>query len=194
MLIVGLTGGVGMGKSTADRLLRRRGVPVIDTDELARDLVQPGRSTLQEVIQTFGSHLLRSDGTLDRHALAAIVFADAGQRQKLERILHPHIRALWRAQVDGWRKEGRGVGVVVIPLLFETGAETDLDRVICVASSRTTQAVRLAARGWTAEQIRGRIGAQLPIEEKTARSNYVIWTEGSLDIHARQLDLVLNRL
>lgn len=194
MLIVGLTGGVGMGKSTADRLLRRRGVPVIDTDELARDLVQPGRSTLQEVIQTFGSHLLRSDGTLDRHALAAIVFADSGQRQKLERILHPHIRALWRTQVEGWRKQGRGVGVVVIPLLFETGAETELDRVICVACSRSTQAVRLAARGWTPEQIRGRIEAQLSIEEKTARSNHVIWTEGSLDIHARQLDLVLNRL
>ena len=191
MKTFGLTGGVGMGKSTCARLLRARGIAVLDTDELARDLVQPGEPSLVEIQRTFGPGLVGSDGQLDRHALAEIVFADRAARERLEAILHPRIRERWQARLSTWREQGKPLAVVVIPLLFETKAESQFDVVICVACSAATQRERLRARGWTDEQLQQRIGAQLPVEEKLLRSHFVIWTEGGLDLHAEQLDRIL---
>ena len=194
MKVLGLTGGIGMGKSTAARLLAKRGVPIVDTDELARQLVQPGQPALAEVIQAFGPHITGPDGQLRRAELARIVFADPAARKRLEDILHPPIRELWRAQVRAWREEGRSLAVVVIPLLFETGAEAELNATICVACSAATQQERLLARGWPCEQVQQRVQAQLPVEQKMARANYVVWTEAGLDVHAEQIDRILRRL
>jgi dephospho-CoA kinase len=190
MKVVGLTGGIGMGKSTAAQLLRDHGVPVVDTDDLARQVVEPGQPALEEVREVFGSEVIGPDGQLRREELGRRVFADAAARARLEKILHPRIRALWRAQVETWRAEGRPLAVVVIPLLFETRAEAELDATICVACSAATQRERLRARGWSDEEIERRARAQWPVEGKVAKADYVIWTEAGLDVHAAQLERI----
>jgi len=185
MKTFGLTGGVGMGKSACAQLLEWRAV--VDTDELARQVVQPGEPALSEICRLFGSDIVESDGQLKRGKLADIVFADAAARKQLEEVLHPRIRNLWTARIESWCNAGKPLAVVVIPLLFETKAEGDFDTVLCVACSAATQQQRLLARGLTLEQIQRRNAAQLPIEEKMARSNHVIWTEGGMDVHAQQV-------
>jgi dephospho-CoA kinase len=194
MKVCGLTGGVGMGKSTAAEFLRARGAQVVDTDELARQLVQPGQPALAEIQAEFGKAIIASDGRLRRDELAEIIFADAAARKKLETILHPRIRERWLAQVEIWRKENRALAVVVIPLLFETRAESHFDKIICIACSAVTQHERLLARGWTPKQIKQRLAAQWPVEQKISCADFVVWTDGALDAHARQLERIFVKL
>jgi dephospho-CoA kinase len=194
MKVCGLTGGVGMGKSTAAEFLRARGAQMVDTDEFARQLVQPGQPALAEIQAEFGKKVIAPDGRLRRDELARIVFADAAARQKLEAILHPRIRERWLAQVEIWRKENRALAVVVIPLLFETRAESHFNKIICVACSAPTQRQRLLSRGWTPEQIEQRLAAQWPVEQKISRADFVVWTDGALDAHAQQLERIFVKL
>lgn len=191
MKLCGLTGGVGMGKSTAAAFIQARGVKIIDTDHLARDLVQPGQSVLGEIQKVFGETIIAPDGSLRRGELANIVFADAAVRGKLEAILHPRIRERWIAQIESWRNENCPLAVVVIPLLFETHAESHFDKIICVACAENSRRERLLKRGWTPDQIQQRIAAQMPVTEKIARANFVIWSEGDLENHSRQVDCIL---
>ena len=192
MKVLGLTGGVGMGKSASAQLLRSRGVLVVDTDDLARRVVEPGQSALAEVQAAFGPEIVGPDGQLRRDELARRVFADPAARKRLEDILHPRIRALWRVQVEKWRADGHPLAVVVIPLLFETSAEAELDATICVACTPATQHQRLLARGWSPQEIEQRLRAQWPTEVKVARADYLVWTEASLEVHAAQLERILN--
>jgi len=194
MKVCGLTGGVGMGKSTAASFFQQAGAAVVDTDEVARDLTQPGQPALAEIQSAFGPQFVGPDGRLRRPELARLVFADAVARRKLEAILHPRIRERWVAQVECCRRQSRSLAVVVIPLLFETQAETQFDQIVCAACSAATQRERLLTRGWMPEQITGCLAAQLPAEEKIARSHFVIWTEGALDLCARQVGQILGRL
>ena len=180
-----------MGKSAAAGFLHGRGIPVVDTDELARQLVQPGQSALAEIQSAFGPGIIGADGRLRREELARHVFADEVARKKLETILHPRIRDRWLAQIAAWRTAGSAAAVVVIPLLFETGAESNFDQIICVACSAATQRERLLARGWMAEQISQRIAAQWPVEKKMALAHHVVWTEGDLDVLAAQLARII---
>ena len=194
MKLCGLTGGVGMGKSTAAGFFSALGACIVDTDELARELVQPGQPALAEIQGEFGSQFIAGDGSLKRSELAKLVFADAEARQKLEAILHPRIRERWQRQVELWRKENCPLGLVVIPLLFETCPLTEFQKIICVACSPAGQRERLQSRGWTADQIRGRVAAQMPIEEKIARSDFVIWTEGALASHRWQAGAIFEKI
>ncbi|HET7625967.1 MAG TPA: dephospho-CoA kinase [Verrucomicrobiae bacterium] len=191
MKTFGITGGIGMGKSTAGQILQSRGVPVVDTDILARKIVEPGAPALGEITRAFGRELLSEKGELRRDALAQIVFSDPAARQKLEAILHPRIRELWRQEFADWRAAEKTVAVVVIPLLFETAAESELDKTICVACSETTQRRRLLARGWTPAQIAQRVAAQWPVEKKMAKADYVVWTEGEMEILGEQLHRIM---
>ncbi len=193
MKLCGLTGGVGMGKSTAAGFFSKLGVRLVDTDELAHALVQPGQPALAEIQREFGDGMIAEDGGLKRDALARVVFSDAGARQRLEAILHPRIRERWQAQVENWRRENCPLAMVVIPLLFETHAEASFDRILCVACSPAGQRERLRARGWPAEQIEGRIAAQWPVEQKIALSHFVVWTEGALANHRRQVQAIIER-
>jgi dephospho-CoA kinase len=194
MKLCGLTGGVGMGKSTAAGFFSQLGARVVDTDEIARQLVQPGQPALAEIRDRFGAAVLAPDGGLRRDLLAQIVFASVTARRRLEAILHPRIRAAWLAQAEAWRRENCPLALVVIPLLFETAAENQFDRIICAACSPAAQRERLAARGWSPEQVRQRIAAQLPVGQKIARSHFVLWTEGKPASHAQQAARILGRI
>src|ERR1017187_1326475 len=194
MKLCGLTGGVGMGKSTAAGFFLQFGARVVDTDELAHELVLPAQLPLTEIQDEFGKNIIAADGRLKRDELARLVFFDAGARKKLEAILHPRIRERWQAQVELWRQENCPLALVVIPLLFETAAETQFDKIICVACSPAAQRERLLARGWNADHIHQRILAQLPVAQKIAVSNYIIWTEGSPVVHRSEERRILVRL
>lgn len=194
MKLIGLTGGVGMGKSTSAALLRERGLPLIDTDEVAREIVEPGQPALNEIRQVFGDSVIDPSGRLRRDMLAHIVFASESRRRELEAIMHPRIRTRWESEVAAWRERQEPVGIVVIPLLFEIHAESSFDAVVCVACSPQTQEARLSRRGWSPEEARRRVQAQWPVEKKMSLSQFVVWTEGDLDSHRAQWLKILSTL
>lgn len=189
-----------MGKSTAATLLAQRGITIVDTDLLARQLVEPGQPAIAEIRDAFGAEMIAPDGALRRDLLARRVFSDSDARKTLEHILHPRIRLLWQFQLTQWRASNTQTPqhsnmqffCVVIPLLFETRAETEVDASLCIACSPATQQKRLASRGWNDDQINQRIKSQLPVEEKMARADYVVWNEGSHEVLGAQLDCVLH--
>jgi dephospho-CoA kinase len=193
MKLLGITGGVGMGKSTTVTFLATQGISVVDTDIIARQLVGPGQPALREIATVFGPSILSPIEGLDRKEMARIVFKDATARAKLEAILHPKIRQIWEADVKKWRAAGLATGAVVIPLLFETRAESQFDAIICVVCSAVSQYERLQARGWTRAGIQQRLEAQWPTEEKISRSDFVIWTDTTLEAHSAQLERALLR-
>jgi dephospho-CoA kinase len=194
MKTLGLTGGIGMGKSTAAEWLRQRGIPVVDSDALARQIVEPGQPALAEIQAAFGVEILDSDGSLRREALADIVFQNPASLRQLEAITHPRIRELWRAQLQDWRAAGHACAVAAVPLLFEVQAEADFDATVCVACSASAQRQRLAARGWSAEEIERRVRAQWPIEKKMSAADFVAWTEGGVEVLTAQLESILAKL
>ena len=193
MPVLGITGGIGMGKSAAAGILTQLGIPVVDTDLVARSLVEPDSTALQEIVERFGSAILDPAGALNRSLLAKIVFQDPSKRLVLEGILHPRIAQVWRDAVQQWKRSGSS-GAVVIPLLFEKQYEREFDAVVSVACTQATQQERLKERGWNLQQIQDRIAAQLPASEKINRSPFVVWTEGTLHSHRLQWELILNRL
>lgn len=190
----GITGGIGMGKSATAQILRERAVAVVDTDDLARQAVRKGEPALNEIRAAFGESVFNSAGELDRDGLAGVVFPDAAARRKLEAILHPRIQQLWRDQLEAWRREGRSLAVVIVPLLYETQAESEFDTVICIACTAVTQQQRLQSRGLRPDQIQQRVSAQMPVVEKMARAHRVLWSEGNLDVLARQCERVITPL
>ncbi|MFL2943582.1 MAG: dephospho-CoA kinase [Limisphaerales bacterium] len=189
--VLGLTGGVGMGKSTAARLLKKAGLPVVDSDDLAREAVQPGTEGLAEIADEFGEGFLKPDGSLDRDKMASTVFQDQAARKQLELIIHPRVRAVWENRIEQWREQKRPVGVVVIPLLFEVGLQDSFDAVLCVASTASTQRSRLRGRNWSDAQIAARIAAQMDIAQKMDLADHVLWNEGTPDQLGEQLNGIL---
>src|SRR5579871_1736298 len=171
---IGLTGGMGMGKSATADVFRRRGIPVADTDVIAREIVEPGQPALQEIREAFGGEVVGTDGRLKRDELARRIFGDPVARTRLETILHPRIRTIWQQQVVDWRNAGKEFGVVVIPLLFETNAAGSFAATICVACSGATQKQRLLTRGWSEEHIQKRLEAQLPAQKKMDLATFVV--------------------
>lgn len=183
---IGLTGGIGTGKSHVLSYLARRGVPTVDADDLAHAVVAPGEPALQAVVQRFGVGVLDPRGALDRKALARIAFQDADARRELEAIIHP---AVWLA-VDRWFASRHGeAAVAAVPLLFETGHEGDFDKVMVTSCSPDRQVARVAARdGLSVEEVRSRLAAQMAPEARLARADAVIDTNGSEADTARQVD------
>ena len=155
MRLLGLTGGIGSGKSIASDLLRQRGVALIDTDLIARQLVEPGQPALTEITQRFGPGLLDETGSLRRSELARRVFANESDRKDLEGILHPRIRDVWQAEVLRWRTQNISLGVVVIPLLFETKAADSFDATVCIACTRALAVPASRARSLRSPRAQG---------------------------------------
>jgi len=186
MIRLGLTGGVGMGKSTASQFLNDLGFKVADTDDIARKLVEPGKPALKDIVKAFGKEVLQDNGELNRGKTAELVFSDDSKRLKLEDILHPLIRETWEIRLNEWSAQNEKLGVVVIPLLYETECERYFDKVVCIACSKDIQRQRLRQRGWSDLEIDQRIKAQLLIGEKMSRADYVVWTNGAINTHANQ--------
>lgn len=182
MLVIGLTGGIASGKSSAAAALEAAGAPVVRSDVLARAVVAPGEPALQEIRAAFGPAVLAADGTLLRRRLADIIFADTEARRTLERITHPRIHARMLAWLEARRAEGAPGAVCDIPLLFEAGYDRSgfLDRIWVVAVTGETQIRRLMARdALSREDALRRIGAQLPLGEKVRRADLVLENEGT---------------
>jgi dephospho-CoA kinase len=194
MKVIGLTGGIGMGKSTVASMIAGRGIDVVDTDDLARRVVEPGQPALDEIRQLFGAGVIGADGALLRQELARRVFGSEVSRRQLEAVLHPRIRGLWRDQIEQWRELGKPTGFVVIPLLFETRSERNFDGILCVACSKEQQEARLLRRGMSVEQIRQRNEAQWPIAKKMEAADAVIWNEYDPTVAGEQLERYLVRL
>jgi dephospho-CoA kinase len=194
MLLVGLTGGIGSGKSTVARMLEERGAVVFDADVLAREAVEPGTPGHDAVVERFGPNVLLPGGALDRDALAGIVFADPAARRDLEAIVHPEVRRLFAEGCE--RYEGTDTVVVFsAPLLVETGMHTAFDVLVVVSASVQEQVRRLLRdRGMSEAAIRTRIDAQLPLEEKAAVADVIVDNEGSPAELEAQVDRVWTEL
>jgi len=187
---IGLTGGIAAGKSTVANLLVQRGALLIDLDRIAREIVEPGRPALAQIAQRFGQAVLRADGSLDRQKLGAIVFADPLKRRELERITHPAIRAVMKQRMEENEREAPDrLTVVDVPLLYESGLEDRFERVMVVYVPRRTQLERLIRRDrLTPEEAERRLNAQMDIEEKRQRADFVIDNSGSLEETERQVE------
>jgi len=189
--LIGLTGGIGTGKSTVARLLSARGIPVIDADNLARVAVEPGQPALED-IRAAWPDTITADGRLDRKALGAIVFADPLARQRLEGILHPRIGALAHERAAELARAGHAAAFYEASLLVETGRYRELDGLVVVDAPEDVRVVRVAARdGLTPEQVRARIAAQAPMSEKRRLAAFVVDNSGDLAaLDAKVTDLL----
>jgi dephospho-CoA kinase len=192
---VALTGGIATGKSVVRAEFERLGVPTVDADVLAREAVAPGTPALAAILARFGADIADEHHALDRRRLGAIVFADVAARRDLERIVHPAVQAAINQWLGSMERDGHGIAVAVIPLLYETGRERDFDVIVTTACSADEQLRRVMARDSLSElQARQRITAQLSTEEKVRRANHAIWTDGTIENTKRQVLEVLERL
>jgi dephospho-CoA kinase len=180
VLLVGLTGGIGSGKSTVARMLEERGAVVFDADLLAREAVEPGTPGHTAVIERFGADVLAPGGELDREALASIVFADPSARRDLEQIVHPEVRRLFADGSEAYRDTDRIV-VFSAPLLVESGMHTAFEILVVISATVATQIERLMRqRGMSEAAIRARIDAQAPLEDKAAVADFLVDNGGTL--------------
>ena len=182
LLAVGLTGNVASGKSTVARIWAEAGVPVVSSDVLAREVVEPGTPGLEEVVEAFGEGVRASDGTLDRDALRRRVFRDPDQRRRLEGLLHPRITELREEWMARQTSAGAELVVAEIPLLFEVGRQGDCDLTVLVDAPEAVRLRRICQqRGLEEEEAYAIMSAQMDPQEKRRRADYVLDNTGSLD-------------
>jgi dephospho-CoA kinase len=191
---IALTGGIATGKSHVRSVFEHLGVPTIDSDILAREAVARGTPGLAGVVERFGGSVLRADGALDRSRLAAIVFDDPEARKALEAIVHPYVRRRTDEWFEGPDVQRQPYAIADIPLLYEVERDRDFDAVIVVACAPETQLRRLIARGISDGEARQRLAAQLPLDDKIARADHLIRTDGSFEETERQVRALDARL
>jgi len=180
--VVGLTGGIGSGKSTVARFFGALGVPVIDADQVAREVVEPGTDGLAEVVAAFGDEVLDDEGRLDRAAVADRVFEDEAARKRLESILHPRIAAASMQKLAALSAAGHAYAIYEAALIVENGAYRTMNALVVVTVDEATQLARVRARDDLDEAaVRKRIASQLPQAEKVAVADWVIDNGGSLE-------------
>lgn len=191
---IGLTGGIGCGKSAVGDYLVGLGLRRLDTDKVSREIVQPSSPALRQIVENFGPEILKSDGSLDRQALGEIVFSNPESRQRLEQIMHPAIRE----RVEGFLRDCRERNqhcVVESPLLFETQRQDAFNSLWVVSANPDLQSRRLAARnGWTQQEVQDRIDSQMPLSQKIKLADVVILNEGSLNDLKLQVEEAWSRL
>lgn len=192
MTLIGLTGGIAAGKSSVAALLRALGATIIDADQLARTVVAPGTPGLADVIAHFGPNMLLPDGTLDRQALGAAIFADADARAALNAILHPRIATASAEAIATAAAAGVTLIFYEAPLLFENGIDKGCDATVVVTVSPEVQLERLRARdGLSHAAAAARIASQMPLAEKVARATWVIQNDGDAPALAAQVAAVV---
>ena len=186
MLRIGLTGGIGSGKSTVSALLAERGAVVIDADRIAREVLEPGTPGLAAVVDAFGDEVVAADGSLDRSALAAVVFADPRARARIDGIVHPLVRARAIELLSAMPADA--VVVQDIPLLVETGQASSFDLVLVVEADVEIRVRRVVDRGLSEEDARARIAAQATDEQRRAVADVVLDNSGTVEELAEQVD------
>ena len=195
MLRVGLTGGIGCGKSTVATMMRALGCHVIEADPLAHKLIEPGQPAFQEVVRAFGADILHSDGHVDRGKLGAIVFADVDKLLRLNAIVHPRVlKELEKLFSEYAVANPRGVAVIEAALLIEAGYVKHLDRLVVAWCKPEQQMERLLARGMSRKQIEQRLGAQMPLDEKRRRADDVVDCSVPLEETRAQVEQLVAKL
>lgn len=196
MVVLGLTGSIGTGKTTVAGLFRELGARTLDADKITHALMTPGQPAYREIVRVFGPGVLDARGRLDRARLAARVFSNTSARRRLERILHPRVLRVIAKDLNTWRRVGRvRVAVVEIPLLFESGAQRLVDYVVVVTAPRAVQEARLRRQaGWSRAHIRRRAAAQWQLSAKVALADLVIDNGRRVADTRRQVKDVWNKL
>ncbi|MEW6276416.1 MAG: dephospho-CoA kinase [Bacillota bacterium] len=187
-MIVGLTGGIAAGKSTVSQMFKDLGAYLIDFDELAREVVKPGKRAWQKIVEYFGNDILNEDLTLNRQKLGELVFHDPKKLRKLNEIVHPEVfREDQKITDEILSKNPRALIIKDIPLLTEAGAQKLVEKIIVVYASSQTQLERMIERGFNEEEARARIDAQAPLEEKLKYADFIIYNDGPLEDTRKQV-------
>lgn len=195
MKLVGLTGGIASGKSTVAKILQSLGAAIVNADDLAREVVEPGHEAWKEIVASFGAEILQSDQTLDRQKLRTLIFNQPEARKRLESIIHPRVRALAEERIRQYAAAGYPVVIYEVPLLFEGNLQEWLRPVILVACDVETQNARLRKRDHlTAADAEKHIAAQMSLKDKRRLADYVIENNGSLEDLERQTRQILEEL
>ena len=193
--IIGLTGGIASGKSTIASFFKDEGIPVIETDQIAKTILQPGSDAFNEVVKHFGEEILLSEGIINRKALGERIFKDDHERDILNQIVHPEVRIITQSKADVLKKEGHAIIVIDVPLLFEAGFDQDVDQTLVVSVPKDIQIERLMARdGIEKAYALKKINAQMPLKEKRKRADFVIDNRGSILDTKNQFNEVLKAL
>jgi dephospho-CoA kinase len=193
--LFGLTGGIGSGKSVVARRLRERGLPVLDADQLAREVVAKGTQGLAEIVTRFGAEMLDESGSLDRKKLAARVFNNEEERTALNRITHPRVGGLLSVRSDELNRKREPLACYEVPLLFEVGLDSVLRPVVVVDAPVDVRVGRTVERdGATSDDVIARVRSQMPLEEKVKRADYVIENTESLEALIARTDAVLDSI
>lgn len=189
MRVIGLTGGIATGKSTAAGILRELGALVIDADDVAHRVTAPGEPAVLEIARQFGPEFVRADGSLDRARLAGVVFSDESLRQRLNAIVHPLVRQRMQAMLESARAMGERAAILDVPLLIESGGAYGTDEVWLVYVPQAVQLERLMARNaLTREEAMRRIAAQMPIADKRRHADVVFDNTGDVEALRRQIE------
>lgn len=174
-LIVGLTGGIASGKSTVAKMFKDEGIPVIDTDKIARDLLEKGTEVYDEVIHHFSDDILLTDRSINRKKLARVIFGNKAKRELLNSLVHPHVLKIVENEINKYKELSEPIIVVDVPLLFETNYHKECDKTIVVYTSPNQQLSRLVGRDVIQkEYAQMKINAQMPLSEKADLADYVI--------------------
>ncbi|HJF33400.1 MAG TPA: dephospho-CoA kinase [Sporosarcina psychrophila] len=192
-MIIGLTGSIASGKSTVSAMLKKRGFPIVDADEIARLVVEPGSPVLMEISRLFGQEFLREDGSLNREKLGERIFGNEEERLKLNSIIHPAIRKEMLKQKEQWISSGSNTVILDIPLLFESKLQSFVDKIIVVSTTPEIQKDRLMSRNvLSEEEADARISSQLPLKEKELGADAVLYNNGTIEHTESQLDGILS--
>ncbi len=191
-MIIGLTGSIASGKSTVAKMLEKYRFPIVDADQVARLVVEPGEPALTEIVAAFGEEILLEDGSLNRKKLGDLIFHDPSKRAILNGIIHPAIRKEMLRQRDEWLNNGAEVVIMDIPLLFESKLQHFVEKILVVSLSEEKQLERLMERNQlNEEEARARISSQLPLSVKEEGADAVIYNESTLDKTEQQLSYIL---
>ncbi|MFN2466213.1 MAG: dephospho-CoA kinase [Candidatus Dormibacteria bacterium] len=194
MRIIGLTGGIGSGKSTVSAMLRELGATIVDADEAAHQVVEPGQPALEEIRAEFGDGVIGPDGRLDRRAVARRVFDDDAARERLNAITHPRVREWMGARIGEAAERGDEIVVMDTPLLYEAGLDGGVAETIVVWVPVEVQVERAVGRGMEESDVRARIAAQMPLDDKRASATHVIDNSGDVEATRKQVDNLWRQL
>ncbi|SFJ13340.1 dephospho-CoA kinase [Halobacillus dabanensis] len=192
-LVIGLTGSIASGKSTVAKMFREMEIPVIDADQISKDVVEPGQAAYEEIVHHFGETILQEDGRIDRKKLGQIIFADEEQRNQLNSIVHPRVRQEMINRREYYKQKQYAAVVLDIPLLYESNLTDYVEKTLVVYVDENTQLERLMERDQSGEEdAKDRIQSQMPLNKKAGLADAVINNNGSIEESYRQLKDILH--